>query len=103
MAELSRYSRQMRLRNIGVEGQSALMRRKVALRTCDDAAEVEKLYLARAGVTLAPSVPRETSSEMPSEMPDSAFELHDPTARKFADGAHAALLTIRELVSEQTT
>ncbi|HVU02107.1 MAG TPA: hypothetical protein VHE30_10155 [Polyangiaceae bacterium] len=84
-----RFSRQIRLQEVSAEGQEKLGRSVVEVRG-RDGAEIERLYLERAGLGL---VTVDADAE-PPPFPHAAEFRHAET-RKIAAGAGRALHTLR--------
>ena len=87
-----RFTRQTRLKEVGVAGQARLAAAEVPLGTRGVAAELERRYLEGAGARIAGDAlaPAPTPHALP-------FEVEDPAARDVALGAHAALATLRRV------
>jgi hypothetical protein len=85
---MRRYTRQVRLAEVGEAGQARLAAAAIELKTRGDAAEIERRYLEAAGAGRV--VPR--SAEDAHALP---FEVRDPAAHDVARGAHAALESLR--------
>jgi hypothetical protein len=84
-----RFDRQSRLAEVGTEGQERLQKARVCVGT-SDGVEIERLYLARAGVERV-DVGAETSIEAFTH----AEAFTSPFARRFAAAAWRALGAIR--------
>jgi len=85
-----RYTRQMRLAEVGDAGQLRLSAAAILLATTGDAAWIERRYLEAAGAT----VRDEVGARSPHALP---FEVRDPAARDVAAGAYAALASLRSV------
>ena len=81
-----RYGRQIRLADVGVEGQAKLEATTVGLATSGPAREIEERYLLAAGVKIS-------AEPVARALPD--LGLRHEAARDVAAGAYAALLSIR--------
>ena len=92
MTDFARFMRQVRLAEVGEEGQARLVRAEVRLENDGTAGEVEGRYLRGAGVR--------TSDGMPAAQRGDVAWLADltPAAREVAQGAHAALGAIRAIL-----
>lgn len=86
-----RYTRQIRLPEIGEAGQARLRMSTVPLSGDDDARAIELAYLQAAGVTVI-----EGDREL--EVDVDALGLKDPAARAVGEGALRALVTMKEIV-----
>lgn len=84
-----RFDRQSRLAEVGIEGQERLQKARVCVGT-SDGFEIERLYLARAGVEHV-----DLEAEAPIEAFTHAEAFTSPFARRFAAAAWRALGTIR--------
>jgi hypothetical protein len=85
---MRRFTRQVRLAEVGEAGQARLAGATIELRTRGEAAEIERRYLEAAGVGRV--VERSEDGE-----PALPFEVRDDAAREVARGAHAALASLR--------
>jgi hypothetical protein len=85
---MNRYTRQIRLRDVGPEGQARLEAASVALTSTGFAREIEEIYLRSAGV----GVETRVGGAQPADV---GLGLRHPAAREVADGALAALVAIR--------
>ncbi|MFO0741291.1 MAG: hypothetical protein U0270_35675 [Labilithrix sp.] len=88
---MSRFTRQIRLVDVGEAGQARLEAARVAPRTEGFARSVEETYLRAAGVGLGPGAPAAGSTA-----PD--LGLRHAAAREVADGAYAALVAMRRVL-----
>jgi hypothetical protein len=87
-----RFTRQIRLPEIGEAGQARLAAAKVALSARDaDAQAIELGYLAAAGVTVI-------EGERSLDVDVGALGLTDPAARAVAEGALRALVTMKDIL-----
>jgi hypothetical protein len=86
----ARFTRQVRLAEVGAAGQARLEATVAHLASADVgcAHAVERAYLERAGVTVSPS------PSLPALSTEWLEELA-PSAREVATGAYAALMTMR--------
>lgn len=94
-----RFTRQMRLPEIGEKGQERLSNATASPSTTGFSAEIEALYLERAGVTISssrPPDPKPTPHPAPNSSPD--LGLRDPACREVAAGALNALRTLRSVL-----
>lgn len=82
---MSRYGRQIRLADVGVQGQTRIEAARVGLATTGHARTIEETYLRAAGMN--------PQGEEARDIPDLGLR-HD-AARDVATGAYAALLAIR--------
>lgn len=89
---MSRYTRQIRLTEIGEEGQARLERARV--RPCGDgfSGTIEARYLRAAGI----GVDEEAGEGFGADV--SALELRDPSAREVGEGALRALVAMRAIL-----
>jgi hypothetical protein len=88
-----RFTRQVRLAEVGEAGQAKLSRAAVRVPASGLAAAVEARYLTGAGVAV---VGDETAVAEPAPAWLGSLA---PSAREVALGAHAALVTVRALLS----
>ena len=88
---MSRFTRQIRLADVGEAGQAKLAAARVALRTEGFARTIEERYLRAAGVGVA-----EAESQLPKLAVD--LGLRHTAAREVAEGAYAALVAMREVL-----
>ena len=87
-----RYTRQIRLPEIGEAGQARLAAAKVALSAKDEDTQALELgYLQAAGVTVV-------EGERDLAVDVEALGLKDPAARAVGEGALRALVAIKESV-----
>jgi hypothetical protein len=106
-----RHTRQVRLAEVGADGQGRIARAAVDVRGRGVAAQVTARYLAGAGVSrlrvadqaiaaaalgIDASVQVEVDPSLAVGRADEPAELSDPTARALGAGALAALQAIRE-------
>ena len=87
----SRYTRQIRLAEVGVTGQARLEEAEIELRSTGEAGRVESFYLEAAG---ARCVRAKSADEAEHVLP---VLVRDSAAREVARGAHAALFALRRL------
>lgn len=97
LASHERYSRQMRLGEVGAEGQSALARARLRV-AAGQVGLVEAMYLQRAGVNRLTITSLARRSPFPHA---DAFRFE--ASRSFAEGAWSALATIRNLIRPEST
>jgi len=101
-----RYERQIRLPEIGEEGQARLEASEVVLGGAGEAREVEATYLRLAGVKVreahANAAARARAKAKPEAKSSSealkAIGVRDPAAREVADGALRALVAMRAIL-----
>ena len=92
MTDRLRYTRQIRLPEIGEAGQARLAAAKVSLSAKDEDAQALELgYLQAAGVTVV-----EGQRDLAVDV--DALGLKDPAARAVGEGALRALAAIKEIV-----
>lgn len=92
MTDRLRFTRQIRLPEIGEAGQSRLAETQVTLSAKDeDARAFELAYLAAAGVTVV-------EGEGALEVDVDALGLRDPAARAVGEGALRALVAMRKIL-----
>ena len=91
-----RYTRQVRLAEVGEEGQRRLAEATVRPRCCGVAGEIEARYLVAAGVGALGDADLAVAGGAGEGTPQPFAEL-DPGAREFALGAAAALASLREV------
>ena len=102
----SRYGRQIRLPEIGEEGQARLEASEVVLGGADDARAVEAMYLRFAGVKVREAHGTASAKAKAKARPDEkvatealkALGLRDVAARDVADGAMRALVAMRAIL-----
>lgn len=87
---MSRFTRQIRLADVGESGQAKLSAARVALRTEGFARTIEEAYLRAAGVNVV---------DGDGQLAKVDLGLRHTAASEVADGAFAALVTIREVLS----
>src|SRR5579859_7765364 len=107
---MDRYVRQMRLIEVGAEGQARLARARVEIRVGGLAGEVAARYLAGAGIgslrvsdpacadaarAIDPTVRIEPLSRCEASAPREELALADPSARDLARGSLLALRAVR--------
>ncbi len=112
-----RHTRQVRLAEVGADGQGRIARACVNVYGRGLAAQVAARYLAGAGVarlrvgdeavaaaarTIDASVKVEVDPSLAVDRADATAELQDPTARALGAGALAALRAIREALGSTT-
>src|SRR5262245_10816750 len=90
---LHRYGRQMRLPEIGEQGQAKLCATEVPLRTTGLSRVIEERYLVRAGLKATASSATDTTAPEVDEL-----GLRNEAAREVAQGALAALSSIRAVL-----
>lgn len=86
---MSRFTRQIRLAEVGEAGQARLASARVRLATSGEARAIEERYLRAAGVGLAEPPAAEPAFAAPS------LGIRHPAAQVVADGAFAALVAMR--------
>jgi hypothetical protein len=92
MSDRLRYTRQIRLPEIGEAGQERLAAAKVSLSAKDEDAQALELgYLQAAGVTVV-------EGEATRSVDVDALGMKDPAARAVGEGALRALVVIKEIV-----
>lgn len=92
MKDRLRFTRQIRLPEIGEAGQARLAAAKVALSAKDEDTQAFELgYLQAAGVTVI-------EGERDLTVDVDALGLQDPAARCVGEGALRALVTIKEIL-----
>jgi len=84
---MNRYTRQIRLRDVGLEGQARLEAATATLVCTGFAREIEEIYLRNAGV--------QVSGAQPGAQPVADLGLRHAAARDVAAGAFAALVAMR--------
>lgn len=94
-----RFSRQIRLPEIGEHGQARLSSSEVRPTARGFARVVESRYLALAGVRVVDDPPRATD-DAGADDPIGELGLRHAAAREIADGALRALGVIRRVVDE---
>lgn len=112
-----RHTRQLRLAEVGADGQGRIARAVVVVPGRGLAAQVAARYLAGAGVArlrvgdeavaaaaraIDASVAVELDASLAVDRDDAPAELVDPTARALGAGALAALRAIREALGSAT-
>lgn len=112
-----RHTRQVRLAEVGADGQGRIARAVVAVHGRGLAAQVAARYLAGAGVArlrvgedavaaaaraIDASVAVDVDASLAVDRVDAPAELVDPTARALGAGALAALRAIREALGSHT-
>jgi hypothetical protein len=107
---MNRYTRQIRLRDVGAEGQARLEAATITPSCTGLAREIEEIYLRNAGVKVETQVsgaqPGDGAAEtrvsgaQPGEGAgrDVVIGLRHAAAREVADGALAALVAIRAVL-----
>src|SRR5437870_3927899 len=94
MNDRLRYTRQIRLPEIGEAGQERLTAAKVSLSAKDEDAQALELgYLQAAGITVV-----DGDRDLPVASHVDALGLKDPAARAVGEGALRALVAIKEIV-----
>lgn len=92
MNDRLRFSRQIRLPEIGEAGQARLAAARIPLSAKDEDAQALELgYLQAAGVTVV-------EGEGARDVDVDALGVKDPAARAVAEGALRALAAIKEIV-----
>lgn len=86
---MRRFTRQIRLAEVGEVGQAKLSTAQVALQTSGFAQKVEAAYLRAAGVGIV-------ESGQPTKLDAPSLGIRHDAAREVATGAYAALLAMRE-------
>jgi hypothetical protein len=102
----ARYGRQIRLPEIGEEGQARLEASEVVLGGADDAREVEAIYLRLAGVKVREAHGSASAKARAKAKPDEktatdavkALGVRDLAARDVAEGAMRALVAMRAIL-----
>jgi len=112
-----RHTRQVRLAEVGADGQGRIARAAVDVHGHGLAAHVAARYLAGAGVArlrvgdeavaaaargIDASVKLDVDASLAVDRADAPAEIADPTARALAAGALAALRAIREALGSAT-
>ena len=104
----ARYTRQMRLAEVGENGQRRLAMSEVRLAGEGTAAAIEARYLGGAGVSTTTSA-TSRSAGSPSTLPRPSPPLEpgppwlaslSPAAREVASGAYAALTVVRAILAD---
>ncbi len=95
MPGAARFTRQSRLAEVGASGQARICAAHVSISSAGFAGEVEAKYLAAAGV--GDVTPRAEQEPKSSHFPDEFASL-DPAAREVAEGAYAALVSLRKVL-----
>ena len=90
---MNRFTRQIRLKDVGEAGQARLAAASIAPRTTGFARTIEETYLRAAGVGVS-------STAAPAEETPADLSLRHAAAREVADGAHAALVAMRSVLLE---
>ena len=93
MNDRLRYTRQTRLPEIGETGQARLAAATVSARTEGFARSIETAYLRAAGVG---RIEEDDTGEV---VEVAALGIRDPAAREVAEGALAALVTMRKVLA----
>ena len=97
----SRYGRQIRLPEIGEEGQARLEASEVVLGGADDARAVEAMYLRLAGVKVREAHGTASAKAKAKARPDEKVATEALKAlglRDVADGAMRALVAMRAIL-----
>lgn len=89
-----RYTRQVRLAEVGEAGQARLLGARVGLRTTGVARSIERTYLSLAGVTVDDDAPTLGGSDGWASAVE-GLAVEDPAVREVATGALAALVAMR--------
>lgn len=112
-----RHTRQVRLAEVGADGQGRIARASVDVPGRGLAAQVAARYLAGAGVSrlrvadeataqgaraIDASVHVEVDASLSTGRADAPEELRDPTARALGAGALAALRALRDALGSST-
>jgi hypothetical protein len=107
---MDRHVRQVRLKEVGTEGQARIARAVVDVRLDGLAADVAVRYLAGAGVAgvrvrssavaeggraIAPRIRVDVDPTLALDVEEGGFDLRDPAPCDLARGAHAALRALR--------
>lgn len=93
--DLRKHGRQVRVPEVGIAGQEAIDRASLPSRTTTAAARtVERTYVEAAGARLAAAVAPDP--EVASVL--AVLELEHPEARDVAEGALAALASLRQVL-----
>lgn len=90
-----RYTRQVRLAEVGEAGQERLLRASVELQSRGASGTFERKYLEGAGVTVSGAGSGGTTAA------PTWAEALDPAARDVAAGAYAALRTIKAILQAE--
>lgn len=94
---MSRFSRQIRLADVGESGQAKLEAAHVVPRTHGFARTIEVAYLRAAGVPVSPEAGGHAAGSPGATPAESAdLGLRNEAAREVAEGAYAALLAMRD-------
>lgn len=95
---MNRFTRQIRLKDVGEAGQAKLLAASFAPRTTGFARTIEETYLRAAGVGVDPSTRGAAAAEnvLTRGAPD--LGLRHAAARDVADGAYAALVAMRAVL-----
>jgi hypothetical protein len=111
---VDRFDRQVRLAEVGPEGQARIESARVSVGLDGFAAEVAARYLAGAGVSnlcvrdaaashaahaIHPGVEVTVDAVLPRDSRALSFDLRDPACREICRGAHAALRALRAALS----
>jgi molybdopterin/thiamine biosynthesis adenylyltransferase len=111
---LDRHARQIRLTDVGPQGQARVAAATVELRLVGLEAAVAVRYLAGSGFgglrvrderlaglarAVDPSVGTQVDSTLADEQGPRAYDLRDPAARAVATGARAALHALRSVLA----
>jgi hypothetical protein len=102
----ARHGRQIRLPEVGEEGQARLEATEVVLGGADDAREVEATYLRQAGMKVREAHASASAKAKAKARPDEklaveavkALGIRDVTARDVAEGAMRALVAMRTVL-----
>lgn len=104
MSDGVRHGRQIRLPEIGAEGQDRLDATEAVLGGAHDAREIEATYLRQAGLKVReahPSAAARARAKPDEKVAASALRelgMRDPAARDVADGAMRALIAMRTVL-----
>lgn len=88
---MNRFTRQIRLKDVGEAGQAKLVAASVTPRTTGFARSIEETYLRAAGVQV-------DSSSAPDDAFTSGLGLRHAAATDVADGSYAALVAMRAVL-----
>ena len=91
----ARYTRQVRLAEVGHGGQERLAKARVSLHGSGTGRVIEERYLTGAGVTPVTADAKEPAATLPVWL----LAL-DPAARDVAEGAFSALLSIKKILEQ---
>jgi hypothetical protein len=103
---MPRFGRQIRLQEIGEEGQARLEASEVVLGGAGDAREVEGMYLRLAGLKVREAYASASAKAKAKAKPDEklatdavkALGVRDRAAQDVADGAMRALVAMRAIL-----